>query len=220
MNRMKKSFKYFFFFLFDCVYLSCFRLVLLGFDKLSTCCPSVFPTLFHVVLNIVDHLALLFVPNRRCCNIPSSFNGDAVEDDAIDDDDDFIGIFAAFNGMLLLLLVDVMCVFVSIGVWDDWDDDGGDDGDGGIDNREVVVAVTLVEFLERGGGRIGEMVVFDRRFKLDDCLNGSDVKRWTLGKCFMACALSFCAIEGCLVCTSTTHRKEIKKNIKMYKNIV
>lgn len=63
-----------------------------------------------------------------------------------------------------------VCIFVLI-VGDDWDDD--DD----IDNREVVVAVTLVEFLERGGGRMGEMVVFDKRFVLDDGLNGSDVKR-------------------------------------------
>lgn len=107
------------------------------------------------------------------------------------------------------MLESFVFVFVLNGVGDDWDDDDDD-----IDNREVVVAVTLVEFLERGGGRIDEMVVFDKRFKLDGGLNGSDVKRafgwWTLGKCFMSCALSFCAMEGCLVCTSTTHRKEIK----------
>lgn len=30
----------------------------------------------------------------------------------------------------------------------------------------------------------------------------------------MACALSFCAVVGCLVCTSTTHRKENKKVYK------
>lgn len=199
---MKKSFKLLFAFFSYYVYLSCFRLVLLGFAKLCACCPSVFSTLFHVVLNIVDHFALLFVHNRCCCKIPSSFNDDADDDDAIDDDD-FIGIFAAFN----VMLDDFVYVFVSIGDWDDDDDD--------IDNREVVVAVTLVEFLERGGGRIDEMVVFDKRFKLDGGLNGSDVKRafgwWTLGKCFKSCALSFCATEGCLVCTSTTHRKEIKK---------
>lgn len=41
----------------------------------------------------------------------------------------------------------------------------------------MVVAVTLVEFLERGGGRIDDTVVFDKRFMLDGGLNGSDVKR-------------------------------------------
>lgn len=70
------------------------------------------------------------------------------------------------------MLVDLVNVFVLVRICDDCDDD-----EDGIDNREVVVAVTLVEFLERGGGRIDEMVVFDRRFKLDDCLSGSDVKR-------------------------------------------
>lgn len=166
---MKKSFKFLFAFFFFAyyVYLSCFRLVLLGFDKLCTCCPSVFSTLFHVVFNIVDHFALLFVQIRCCCRIPSSFNDDALDDDAIGDDD-FNGIFAAFN----VMFVDVVCVFGLIGIGNDGDDDDDD-----IDNREVVVADTLVEFLERGGGRIDEMVVFDRRFRLDGDLNGSDVKR-------------------------------------------
>lgn len=67
-----------------------------------------------MALNIVDHFALLFVQNRCCCEIPSSFNDDAVDADAIDDDD-FTGIFAAFNVMLEVFA----CVFVLNGVGDD-----------------------------------------------------------------------------------------------------
>lgn len=105
--------------------------------------------------------------------IPSSFNddaGDDNDDDAIDDDE----IFAAF-----MMPEDCVCVFELIGVGGGDDGNDVDDVDGGIDNREVVVAVTLVEFLERGGGRIDEeVVVFDKRFKLDGgCLYGSDVRR-------------------------------------------